>query len=266
MAQQRPPPAARDRLGGIADAHVGRRASASPGAPLDRADADRAQQHAAPARLAQLALAVSVCLWVAGVALGFSRPRVAGVASFNSGDVAPSLVLLAFVGVGTLIVTRRPGNRIGWLFCAIGLPVLLGNFATQYAVAALLAHWPALPAGQAMAWLAGWVSIPGVSLFFYLLVLFPDGHLPSRRWRPVAWLYGSALVVGLVTAAVQPGTTMVFIGDLGPIRNPLGWQQAAAVLGAVNGATRLVTTVLLPVSAVGLGLRLSRSRGWRASS
>ena len=43
-----------------------------------------------------------------------------------------------------------------------------------------------------MAWLAGWVSIPGVSLFFYLLVLFPDGHLPSRRWRPVAWLYGSA--------------------------------------------------------------------------
>jgi hypothetical protein len=232
MAQRRPPPAA-----------------------------PRAGRHAWSARLAQLTLVVSVGLWVAGVALGFSRPRVAGVASFSSGDVVPSLVLLAFVVVGTLIVTRRPGNRIGWLFCAIGLPVLFGSFATQYAVAALLAHRPALPAGQALAWLAGWTSVVGVSLFFYLLVLFPDGHLPSRRWRPVAWLYGGAVAVGLATAALQPGTTIVFIGDLGPIRNPLGWQQAAAVLGVVNGASRLVTTVLLPVGAVGLGLRLRRSRG-----
>ena len=163
--------------------------------------------------------------------------------------------------MGTLIVTRRPGNRIGWLFCAIGLQVLLGSFATQYAVVALLAGRPALPAGPAMAWLAGWTPVPGLSLLFYLLVLFPDGHLPSRRWRPVVWLYGGALAVGTVTAAVQPGTTPVFIGDLGPIRNPLGWQQAAAVLGMVNGASRLVVTVLLPVGAVGLGLRLRRARG-----
>jgi hypothetical protein len=126
---------------------------------------------------------------------------------------------------------------------------------------ALLAGRPALPAGPAMAWLAGWTPVPGLSLLFYLLVLFPDGHLPSRRWRPVVWLYGGALAVGTVTAAVQPGTTPVFIGDLGPIRNPLGWQQAAAVLGMVNGASRLVVTVLLPVGAVGLGLRLRRARG-----
>ena len=223
-----------------------------------------AQQRPAPpagARLAQLALVASVCLWVATVALGLGRPRVAGVADFDGGDAVASLVLLSFVAVGTLIATRRPGNRIGWLFCAIGLPVLLGSFATQYAVAALLARRAALPAGQVMAWLAGWTSAAGLSLFFYLLVLFPDGRLPSRRWRVVAWLYGGSLAVGLATAAVQPGTTRVFLGDLGPIRNPLGWQQAAAVLGAVNGASRLVSTVLLPVGVVGLGLRLRRSRG-----
>lgn len=144
---------------------------------------------------------------------------------------------------------RQPGERHAW-------PARLAQLTL--AVAALLAHRPALPAGQAMAWLAGWTSVLGVSLFFYLLVLFPDGHLPSRRWRVVAWLYGSALAVGLAAAAVQPGTTVVFIGDLGPTRNPLGWQQAAAVLGMVNGAARLVTTVLLPVGAVGLGLRRSR--------
>ncbi|HEX6677627.1 MAG TPA: hypothetical protein VF486_21715, partial [Actinomycetes bacterium] len=143
-------------------------------------------------------------------------PPLAGVARFDSGDVVPSLVFLAFVAMGALIVTRRPGNRIGWLFCAIGLPVLLGGFATQYAVTALLARRPALPAGPAMAWLAGWASVVGVSLFFYLLVLFPDGHLPSRRWRGVAWLYGGALAVGLATAALQPGTTSGPAGLAGP--------------------------------------------------
>jgi len=82
------------------------------------------------------------------------------------------------------------------------------------------------------------VAIVDQNKHFYLLVLFPDGHLPSRRWRVVAWLSGGALAVGLATAAVQPGTTVVLIGDLGPIRNPLGWQQAAEALGVVNGAAR----------------------------
>jgi hypothetical protein len=206
-------------------------------------------------------LALSACLWVAAVALGLGRPHVAGVADFGAGDAAASLVLLVFVAVGTLIVTRRPSNRIGWLFCAIGLPALLGSFATQYAVAALLAC-PAGAAGRAGEGVAGGLGVGrGLSLFFYLLVLFPDGHLPSRRWRPVAWLYGGALVVGLAAATVWPGTTAVFLGDLGPIRNPLGRQQAAAAVRVAEGVSRLVTTVLLPVGAVGLALRLRRSRG-----
>jgi hypothetical protein len=261
MAQQRPPPVAGDRPGDLAEAVQVGQLPASAATPTTHADATRAASRLWQARVALLLLAVSVGLWIAAAVIGFSRPRVVGVAGFGSGEVVASLVLLTFVGVGTLIVTRRPGNRIGWLFCAIGLPVLLGTFATQYAVVALLVGRPALPAGPAMAWLAGWVSVVGVSLFFYLLVLFPDGQLPSRRWRPVAWLYGGALALGLVTAAVRPGTTPVFLGDLGPIRNPLGWPQAAEVLGMVNGASRLVTTVLLPVAAVGLGLRLRRSRG-----
>jgi hypothetical protein len=72
---------------------------------------------AGPARSA-LAV-VSVCLWIAAVALGLTRRPVAGVADFNIGDAVVSLVFLTFAGVGTLIVTRRPGNLIGWLFLMV---------------------------------------------------------------------------------------------------------------------------------------------------
>jgi hypothetical protein len=70
-------------------------------------------------RLAQLSLVVSVCLWIATVALGLTRPPVAGVADFNIGDAVASLVFLTVAGVGTLIVTRRSGNLIGWLFLMV---------------------------------------------------------------------------------------------------------------------------------------------------
>jgi hypothetical protein len=70
-------------------------------------------------RLAQLSLVVSVWLWIATVVLGLTRPPVAGVADVNLGDAVASLVFLTVAGVGTLIVTRRSGNLIGWLFLMV---------------------------------------------------------------------------------------------------------------------------------------------------
>jgi hypothetical protein len=70
----------------------------------------------------------------------------------------------------------------------------------------------------------------------HLLVLFPDGHLPSRRWRVVAWLYGGALAVGLATAAVQPGTTVVLIGDLCRSARS-GWGCGCAARGGRPGSS-----------------------------
>ena len=70
-----------------------------------------------PARLAQLTLVVSVCVWIAARVLGSSGPRAAA-AGVTGEDVLAWLVFAGFVGVGTLIVTRRPGNRVGWLMVA----------------------------------------------------------------------------------------------------------------------------------------------------
>lgn len=104
-----------------------------------------------------------------------------------------------------MIIGRRPSNRIGWLLCAAGLLVLLGTCATQYALAALLGGWSVLPGGRAAAWLAPWTTVLGLTLWFWLMLLFPDGHLPSPRWRGVAWRYGLLTVPGIASLALLPG-------------------------------------------------------------
>ena len=83
-------------------------------------------------------------------------------------------------------------------------------FSTQYAVAALLVNGSRLPAGPALAWLATWPGPLGLSLLFYLLVLFPDGRAPGPGWRALAWLYGIGLGLGLAAAALfQPARRRV---------------------------------------------------------
>ena len=52
----------------------------------------------------------------------------------------------------------------------------------------------------------------------YLLLLFPDGRLPSRRWRPLAWLSGTVIVLMSVSGVLTPGR----LQELGRVRNPFG--------------------------------------------
>jgi hypothetical protein len=206
-------------------------------------------------------LALSIGLWAASVALGRAHGALAGVPVFDVVDVVTYTAFLAWTVVGSVIVSRRPRNRIGWLLCAAGLLMLLGSFALQYALATLLGGWPSLPGGRAAAWLAPWTTVLGLSLWFWLLLLFPDGHLPSPRWRGVAWSYGLLALPGFVSLALLPGAQPGGFSELGPIPNPLGWEAAGEVLRAVNAATQVVATLLVGVAAVSIVLRLRRASG-----
>ena len=206
-------------------------------------------------------LALSVLLWAAGVSLGLAHGPLAGVPVFDVVDVVTYSAFLAWTVVGGVIITRRPSNRIGWLLCATGLLVLLGACATQYALASLLGGWSALPGGRAAAWLAPWTTVLGLSLWFWLLLLFPTGHLPSQRWRWVAWLYGLLALPGIGSLALLPSTQPGGFSELGPIPNPLEWEAAAAVLGPVNATAQVLATALLGAAAVSVILRLRRARG-----
>jgi hypothetical protein len=155
--------------------------------------------------------------------------------------------------VGALIASRRPANPVGWIICSIGLIAGLEHFTAEYAIYGLLVKPGSLPVGEAAAWLASWLWVPGSGLLVFLLLLFPDGQLPSHRWRPFAWLTAAALGAGTVSWAFLPGP----IDGLGPIRNPLGIEGAQSMLGLVAGVSAALGEGLLAlVAAASLFLRM----------
>ena len=96
---------------------------------------------------------------------------------------------VSFSVVGALIASHRPENSIGWIFLAVGFCYGLLSAGEEYAIYALLTNPGALPLGAEASWLGQWIWAPGLGLILvFLPLLFPDGHPPSHRWRPVGWL------------------------------------------------------------------------------
>lgn len=121
-------------------------------------------------------------------------------------SILTQIMALACSTVGVLIVSRRPGNSIGWIFTCSGLGMSLNFFALNYAVYTGLTQPGSLPFGAAMAWLASWIWVPSWWLLMTLfLLVFPDGQLPSKRWRPVAYFVLVTLAANFVVRMFRPG-------------------------------------------------------------
>jgi hypothetical protein len=117
--------------------------------------------------------------------------------------VALATLIVSFSVVGALIASHRPENPIGWIFLAVGCFQGLLSAADQYAIYALLTNPGALPLGAEASWLGQWVWAPGLGLILvFLPLLFPDGHSPSHRWRPVAWLGGLSIGLTVVSSTI----------------------------------------------------------------
>src|SRR5713226_10001273 len=120
-------------------------------------------------------------------------------------DIFSALVLLAFATVGALIASRHPQNPSGWIFCISTLLWALGVFLLEYAVYALITIPGSLPAGALMGVFGGWARGTGWFLMLtFLLLLFPNGHLPSSRWRPLARLIVGLLAAFTITSLLAP--------------------------------------------------------------
>jgi hypothetical protein len=142
-----------------------------------------------------------VCLVLAGLAIVLAAKRDRSLGDLVA-DILPAVTwTIAFSLVGAVIAARRPRHRLGWIFCVVGLSHGLVTFTNEYAVHALWTSPGSLPGGPFMAWMTKWVwagSMPVVLTFVPLL--FPDGRLPSPRWRPVAWL--SAVPIALLCGPI----------------------------------------------------------------
>src|SRR5215204_1849747 len=135
--------------------------------------------------------ALSVASFITSIPLYFlARPAQEAPISWNTlGNLLVFVPFLAFPLVGALIASRRPQNPIGWICLVAGLFWTLIALDDQYTAYAL-ATTGVVPLPAAVA-LNQWAWVPPVGLLsIYLILLFPDGKLPSRRWRPLAWFSG----------------------------------------------------------------------------
>jgi len=117
-----------------------------------------------------------------------------------------SVFAVAAGTVGAVVGLRRPDNRVGWLFVAVGLLFAVESLVNEYTIATVLAIPGVQPAEPAIGWVLTWIWVLPVALaLIFLPLVFPTGHLPSRRWRPVAWLGVLATVLLATVTAVAPG-------------------------------------------------------------
>jgi len=162
---------------------------------------------------------------------------------------------LAFPVVGALISFRRPRNPVGWICLADGLLWTFIGMSDNYGVYGV-AKPGSVPLPVVVAGINNWLWVPAVGLLgTYLLLLFPDGRLPSRRWRPLAWLSGAVLVLASVGVMLSPGP----LEHLGGVRNPFGLEGQHWMTSAGYVVLPLLPLCML-ASALSLVLRFRRSR------
>jgi hypothetical protein len=168
----------------------------------------------------------------------------------------PGLPMLVFATVGGLIVARRPSNVIGWLCWAIGLAVSLSAFGSIEAARTIAGHSNPSPVVLVLYQLGQVLYLlPLLGLLPLLVLLFPTGRLPSRRWRPVVWVFVVGLLLYICSVLFKP--------DLGRglPANPLGLEGAEGLLGLLGAITGLLFAVFLVLVLGSLLLRFRRARG-----
>jgi hypothetical protein len=160
---------------------------------------------------------------------------------------------ISYLAVGAIILKAKPGHRVGLVLLGMGALIGLYAFTQQYAVFGLLAYYPlVLPGAELAGWLQQWalylVFPAGIALPY---LVFPDGRLPSRRWRPVLWMTILLSVVLALNPFFTPGT--VWVDAYRPIvhlrmANPTGSQAALNFLNRFEYSWFL--GILIPLVAL----------------
>ena len=203
---------------------------------------------------------LSVAMFVASVALSLPARSAPVPSSWGTSQNLSGLLLivpfLAFPLVGALIASRRHRNPIGWICLAVGLLWMLIAMIDSYSYYGL-ARPGSVPFPMGIYALSEWLWVPAVGLVgTYLLLLFPDGRLPSRRWRPLGWLSGAVIVLLSAAVLLAPGP----LESLEGVRNPFGLEEHPWITTAGYIFLPLFPLCIL-ASVVSLVSRYRRSGG-----
>ncbi|CAN5694478.1 hypothetical protein BH18ACT11_BH18ACT11_24760 [soil metagenome] len=201
---------------------------------------------------------VSVTMFAAGFVFAILTLNVADpVKQISAGGIGGLLVFLPFLAfpvVGVLIASKRPENPIGWICLTAGLFwmfIVLGDPMTAYS----LARTGSVPGPVMLDALTQFTwALPLGLLGTFMVMLFPDGRLPSRRWRPLAWVSAAAILLASVALDLDPGP----LPHRGGIRNPLGI-EGYPWIPAVETACILLLALCILASALSLIWRYRHS-------
>jgi two-component system NarL family sensor kinase len=220
--------------------------------------------------------AARLAWWLCGAALAMMLARLVVIAILaGSGAALPpgfptpaiqAIEVVGFLGVpilGGVIAAHRPDNPYGWLWSAIGLSLGVSYLAFGYGTYALAVAPGALPGGMAAAWVSIVATIVALGLLPFVFLLFPNGRLPSGRWRPVAWTAALVGVVYPVLWAVHPGPIYDFPFVDNPVRftgttgELIQWLFVSDFANVVS----LAFWLTLFLSAVSMVVRFRRASG-----
>jgi signal transduction histidine kinase len=210
--------------------------------------------------LARVFLGVFLVGLVADVVISILNANLTGAGVFSEGPLSD----LVFVGafgmfpiIGYVLATRQPDNAIGWVM--LGMGVFMGLPVASYGVYAINGG----PGGRDLGLILealdqpGWIPVVAIPATF-LLLLFPDGHLPSPRWRWFARILGGGLVFIFLAILLDPAP--IEGSSLPGVPNPLGIEFLRPFLSFA-----LISILIIPIGAIGsllsLVLRFRRSTG-----
>jgi len=209
-------------------------------------------------RWAGVPLAVTLAAYGGQFAMGYA---------FGSGSTADALEAVGFALMvalfpltGLLIMRRQPANRIGWLLAAIG--VAWSSNALAAVVVDLGYHGS--DGGPGWARIAavlnsGLWAPPIVLMGCFLILLFPDGRLPSPRWRIPAWVFAIDALMLPIVFALQPGSVDDEVHP--PFHNPIGLAAARPVLVGLAAVGLPLVPLSIVAAALAMVLRFRRSTG-----
>jgi hypothetical protein len=171
------------------------------------------------------------------------------------------LMVASFGLVGSLVVTRRPRNPVGWILWVTATVVTVSMAGQDYASYSVAAFEASLPGTLALAWLSGIGFVPALAtVVVFVPLLFPDGRLLSPRWRWVAGFAIVAIVISIIPAAFQPGPLSNFDGKNGAamIPNPLGIAALESLRDVLGVANVLGVISAFPLAIVSSVIRYRR--------
>ena len=216
---------------------------------------------------AWLAWGLVVAYLLAGGANVLYRQQVDQLAAFGDNGLILS-AFLAFALVGALVVSRSPRQPVGWLLLVFATAAMADSLGDAHALVALAE--PGDPAGSGLlaAWVSEWAGqLALVVGFVFLPLLYPDGRLPSPRWRPLAW----AAVALAVVAVVPRATTGRLVGHVRPggqdpivvydVGNPLAVRWADPLAEQPQAVFWPLFAVVFFATVAAVWVRFRRSRG-----